>query len=427
MKRRRPGRRSRCIGRRRKHTVAGDKDTKKKSKTPKFSPPEPPRLCPWRTVHHKSVVQQTIDMSGEALWRSRRVVIYVFWSDVIKCPPPSSWKGKDGDIYAIIDAFKMPKGSYKTVFKVLEDVWVCHGLAIEYDGDSRQVGCDPHNKPIIMPGSVAEQIVADSVEDNVSYTNTMHLVNSHIKAVHMGDTHVGRSSIKTAVDRLRPKIGPIKSASQQTNLSPDSPLGKARYEQCQQYRLRLGRVRLEDLCEEDRRRPAFINMGRHQFSLEQVSFWDETHPSCRIGGRAPGPQSNIQRQFLRDINTGKLVVDKIKGINGNYETPQRWGKVKYAKEIRLSLGCYLHRDVDGVLHGRRLPTYDYTNKWVVTITDYESDCIPKQIRKVRDGGSRRRCGLKAICGQRRDSRVVPVVSSGAGYSPNALEPGTLRN
>ena len=59
-----------------------------------------------------------------------------------------------------------------------------------------------------MSGSVEEQIIADSVEDNVGFTGTMELVNSHIKAVDMGATHVGRSVIKTVVDRLRPNIIP---------------------------------------------------------------------------------------------------------------------------------------------------------------------------------------------------------------------------
>ena len=113
------------------------------------------------------------------------------------------------------------------------------------------------------------------------------------------------------------------------------------------------------------------------------------HPSCRIGGRAPGPQAKIQRQFLRDINTGKLI-QPLDGINGNYGTKQRWAKVKYNKEIRLSLGCYLYRDGDGVRHGPRLPVWDYTNKWVVTITQYEHECIPRQLNKIREQGSKRR-------------------------------------
>ena len=70
----------------------------------------------------------------------------------------------------MLDALSMVKGSYGTVRKVLEDVWSCHLRGEEYKGDSRQVGCDPHNAPMIKPGSVEEQIVADAVEDNIGFT-----------------------------------------------------------------------------------------------------------------------------------------------------------------------------------------------------------------------------------------------------------------
>ena len=56
--------------------------------------------------------------------------------------------------------------------KVLEDAWWCHQHGVEYVGSSRQLGCEPHNPPIIKRGSVEEQIVADTVEDNVGYGGT---------------------------------------------------------------------------------------------------------------------------------------------------------------------------------------------------------------------------------------------------------------
>ena len=279
----------------------------------------------------------------------------------------------------------MSRGSYKTVVKVFEDIWSCHVTDVEYVGDSRQVGCIPHHDPMIKPGSVEEQIVTDTVEDNVGFTGSIQLVNSHIKAVDLNSPHVGRSAIKTVVDRLQPNICPITAAPQSANLTVESPLGMARYEQFQQHRLRMGRVKLQDLCGEDQRRPAFVNLDDYNYSIDQVSFWDEMHPSCRIGGRAPGPQAKIQRQFLRDINTGKLI-QPLDGINGNYAVRQRWTNVKYNKEIRLSLGCHLYRDENGVLHGRRLSVWDYTNRWVVTITQYEQECIPRQLNKIRENG-----------------------------------------
>ena len=382
------------IERQRKYAKGGGSSKRKRATRPRYSPPEPPMSRLRRKAsHHKSIANVTLNLSGEELWRTRRIAIYVHWRDTFHCPPPESWPGKDGTIYAIIQTLNMSRGSYKTVKKTLKQIWQCHSDGVEYTGDSLQVGCAPHNPPMIKRGSIEEQIVADAVEDNVGYTATMFLVNSHIKAVDVGSPHVGRSAVKTAVDRLKPKVAPIMSASQQTNLTAEDPLGKARYEQIQQYRLRLGRVRFEDLSPEDQQRPAFQDMDRHKFVLHQVGWWDEMHPSCRIGGRAPGPQAKIQRQFLRDINTGKLIVDyDTKGINGNYATPQRWGKVKYKKEIRLALGCCMIKLTNGEsseMRGVRLPPFDYTNKWIVTITEYEEECIPRQIRKIRQGSVKR--------------------------------------
>ena len=80
--------------------------------------------------------------------------------------------------------------------------------------------------------------------------------------------------------------------------------------------LRMGRIKFDDLCTQ-KLRPTNINLTEYNYSVGQVGFWDGTHPTCRIGGRAPGPQSKVQRQFLRDINTQKPVpID--------YDTTRKW-------------------------------------------------------------------------------------------------------
>ena len=168
-RRRRRGKR-RSIGRKRKYTATGGSTTRGQSKTVYYSPPEPPQARPRRSVHKKSISKVVKELSGDKQWRTRRVAIYVMWRDVFDCSPPENWKGKDGTINAILDALSMVKGSYGTVRKVLEDVWSCHLRGEEYKGDSRQVGCDPHNAPMIKSGSVEEQIVADAVEDNIGFT-----------------------------------------------------------------------------------------------------------------------------------------------------------------------------------------------------------------------------------------------------------------
>ena len=49
----------------------------------------------------------------------------------------------------------------------------------------------------------------------------------------------------------------------------------------------------------------------------------------------------------------------------------------------MSLGRVVYRDEDGVLRGARLTPFDYTGCWVETITVYEQECIPRQIKKIK--------------------------------------------
>ena len=171
------------IGRKRKYSSTGGSTTRGRSKTTNYSPSVPPQARMRTNRHKKSIRTVATDLTGEDLWRTRRMAIYVMWRDTYDCPEPSTWKGKDGIIYILIEALNMPRGSYKTILKVLQDIWQCHVDAVEYTGNSRQVGCQPRHQPMIQSGSVEEQIVGDAVEDNIGFTATMELVNSHVKVV----------------------------------------------------------------------------------------------------------------------------------------------------------------------------------------------------------------------------------------------------
>ena len=60
---------------------------------------------------------------------------------------------------------------------IVRAAWDCQKRGVPYVGNSAQVGAAPHHAPLIKPGSVEEQLVADAVEDNVSYSNTVDIVN----------------------------------------------------------------------------------------------------------------------------------------------------------------------------------------------------------------------------------------------------------
>ena len=70
------------------------------------------------------------------------------------------------------------------IHKVLRTAWECQKSGVPYVDNSAQVGAEPHHTPLIKPGSVEEQLVADAVEDNVSYEHTVDIVNGHITSQH---------------------------------------------------------------------------------------------------------------------------------------------------------------------------------------------------------------------------------------------------
>ena len=92
----------------------------------------------------------------------------------------------------------------------------------------------------------------------MSYENTIHIVNGHIKALNPDAEHVTVNSVKSCVDRLMPDVSAITRTCQGASYGPETAWAKARYQQFQQHRLRMGRVKLTDLSTEDQVNPAFI-------------------------------------------------------------------------------------------------------------------------------------------------------------------------
>ena len=291
MKRKRPRRRRKCLSRKRKGSVGGDSCKRKQAAVPKHVKAVSPALRPRRMKSHRAITLQTVVDGSPTLWKDRRMSIFTYWRDVLECPGPKTWGGRNGVVGTIRRALSIKYGSTNLIHKVLRSAWECQQSGVPYVGNSAQVGAEPHNTPLIKPGSVEEQLVADAVEDNVSFANTVDIVNGHIKAVDPDAEHVTISSVKSCVDRLTPDVCSITHTSQGSSYGPETAWARARYQQFQQHRLHMGRIKLTDLSAEDQTNPTFIvgSMPEHAYKLEQVAFWDETQPKCRIGGRGKGP------------------------------------------------------------------------------------------------------------------------------------------
>ena len=79
-------------------------------------------------------------------------------------------------------------------------------------------------------------------------------------------THVGMSAVRTAIKRLQPDVSAV-SARAQGSTDPNAPWSKARYNQFQQFRLRLGRQRFRELPVIDQLKPCLQNLADHKLKV----------------------------------------------------------------------------------------------------------------------------------------------------------------
>ena len=102
-------------------------------------------------------------------------------------------------------------------------------------------------------------------------------------------------------------------------------------------------------------------------SLEGFVSYDEKHLKQKVGSH-----TLMERRVKRDCE-GNPAEDGI--------PPEKKQKVslKYEKEARGMFGCYLNRDTNGNLVGRKTATFDYTDRKVVGFSTYEK-AIEEELR-----------------------------------------------
>ena len=110
---------------------------------------------------------------------------------------------------------------------------------------------------------------------------------------------------------------------------------------------------------------------------EAVAWWDETHRDCCVHDL--GGSVRHLWKFPRDAE-------------GNYDEEGRYNDhnakeytFKYNSQVRLSLGAAQKRDADGDLVGCRLPPFDYTQKKMISVSQFiEKEKI--EVARVRREG-----------------------------------------
>jgi hypothetical protein len=257
----------------------------------------------------------------------------------------------------------IPSGSRNSILKVLQDVDFCMVAGVPYDSSVDRTSGGATS--VIKDDSVELQILAGALEAGKSMDKATVLVNEHRRED--GSKPVGRSAVYSRSLSLDPVVSETGQQSQ-GNRDGESNYGKARYNYVQHLLVRFGHTAAHD---EDLPNPLpdwldrdKLADGGFMLSINQITFWDETHQKCKIGGT--GTDRDRTLWVKRDEN-GKL--DK----NGKLADTKKRSKVKYEKEGRFGLGVTATKsseDSDPV--GVRMLAYDYSGKTLISLKERDA-------------------------------------------------------
>ena len=119
-------------------------------------------------------------VNDERISRKRRsketkLAIYHIFVNILRCPLPGEWDGKDGIVMHIATLLSICTNSRKHVKTTLERINMCLATNEEYTGE--YVMTNPRESRLVPPGSYYEQLIADYTEQGVGMKLTHALVN----------------------------------------------------------------------------------------------------------------------------------------------------------------------------------------------------------------------------------------------------------
>jgi hypothetical protein len=285
---------------------------------------------------------------------ARRYAIAFHYKVLLGLPPRDQWAGHDGTVSKICKIMGL-SGSGGTVVNIrgiLEDILRCQEQGIAYVPVRNCPRMGP--QPIVSVDSSEAQIIADCVEDGMSISLTLLLVNKH--RTETEKIPLTRSVVNHTIKRLSPKSSTIKK-SKQGSRDAASKWARARFRWTKQLMVRLG------LLGSDSSEDCFCYSKMEPQSMEGIAWWDETHTKCVIGGIGNG-LSHFHVKFPRDED-GKVDLK-----NSSYSDEEKSTlKVKYEKEVRLCLGCAVVHNEDGSKVGKRAHPFCYLGRIIITLKD----------------------------------------------------------
>ena len=154
----------------------------------------------------RQCVHGSADLEGRPVLspEARRIAISYAFVEKYGAPFEEEWFGEGGTISLICKDLGIPDGSRNSVKAVLQRTVDAIADGGQYDGERIPGG---GRKPLIPPGSVFEQIVADGYENGMGTSTITATVNKELRDC--GMQTVGRSAVLNCFHRLCPNVTAI--------------------------------------------------------------------------------------------------------------------------------------------------------------------------------------------------------------------------
>ena len=241
--------------------------------------------------------------------KARRMAIAYLYKTLLS-PPEDEWDGQNGIVPKIRRALQIPLRT--NIKSTLKDIAEHERLGIRYNGD-RIVTGTLGRPPILTVDSPEAQIVADSIEAGLSIFQTTLLCNEHRRQEPL--EALTKSPVETLVKKLKPLVTAVKKRKQGST-DENSPWARGRYRWATQILIRTELLPAQKKADETI--PDYWNPNKlKRLKKTAISYWDETHKDCTIGGIAAGTVA-YQVRFPRDEN-GKLDLGEYIQYSGHFE------------------------------------------------------------------------------------------------------------
>ena len=279
-------------------------------------------------------------------------------------------------------------GPRYSVHNVLKHYCLHRALGVKYTGD-RIVELQLGRKPILDIDSVEAQILADNLEDGVSIGTCWHIINDHRQQSEKDS--VTFSAVYGLLQRMKPQLQRIEE-HRQGNADITSAGAKARFRWAVQLLVRYGAIDFDGACPDGLELlqgyyndastiPAYYDKSKLTMIDEyQQADWDEAHRQC-TPGEGLGDLKRKHRLVFKRNAEGKV------DMNGTFsERTLSRTNVKYNKEMRKAFGVAMVKKINGegetVILGRRCRDFDYTEKGIKSIKDWNA-LEDKEIKRVK--------------------------------------------